>query len=30
LYLLKEYAGVEARIVMPEDWKDPQSDMQDQ
>jgi len=30
LYLLKEYAGVEARIVMPEDWKDPQPDMQDQ
>src|SRR6266567_4579852 len=30
LYLLKEYAGVEARIVMPEDWKDPQSDMQDE
>lgn len=24
LYLLKEHAGVEARIVMPEDWKDPQ------
>src|SRR3989442_13781316 len=23
LYLLKEYTGVEARIVMPEDWKDP-------
>src|SRR5256712_1208710 len=30
LYLLKEYAGVEARIVMPEDRKDPQPDMQDQ
>ncbi len=28
LYLLKEYAGVEARIVMPEDWKDPQPDAQ--
>ncbi len=30
LYLLKEYAGVEARIAMPEDWKDPQWDMQDE
>jgi len=29
LYLLKEHAGVEARIVMPEDWKDPQPDSQD-
>ncbi|TMD48305.1 MAG: restriction endonuclease, partial [Chloroflexi bacterium] len=29
MYLLKEHAGVEARIVMPEDWKDPQPDMQD-
>ena len=28
LYLLKEYAGVDARIMMPEDWKDPQSDTQ--
>ena len=28
MYLLKEHAGVEARIVMPEDWKDPQPDMQ--
>ena len=28
LYLLKEYAGVEARIVMPQDWKDPQPDAQ--
>ena len=28
LYLLKEYAGVEARIVMPEDRKDPQPDPQ--
>jgi len=28
LYLLKEYAGVDARIMMPEDWKDPQSDAQ--
>ena len=26
LYLLKEHAGVEAKIVMPEDWKDPQDD----
>jgi restriction system protein len=26
LYLLKEHAGVEAKIVMPEDWKDPQAD----
>jgi restriction system protein len=25
LYLLKEYADVDARIIMPEDWKDPQS-----
>jgi restriction system protein len=23
LYLLKEHAGVEAKIVMPEDWSDP-------
>src|SRR5437764_7915968 len=30
MYLLKEHAGVEARIVMPEDWKDPQPDMQDE
>jgi restriction system protein len=28
LYPLKEYAGVDARIMMPEDWKDPQSDAQ--
>lgn len=26
LFFLKEYAGVEARIVMPDDWKDPQTD----
>jgi hypothetical protein len=25
LYLLKEYAGIDARIMMSEDWKDPQS-----
>lgn len=30
LYLLKEYADIDARIVMPEDWKDPQSDTQDE
>ncbi|MFL5704010.1 MAG: restriction endonuclease [Ktedonobacteraceae bacterium] len=29
LYLLKEHAGVEARIVMPEDWKDPLLDTHD-
>lgn len=23
LYLLKEHAGIEAKIVMPEDWRDP-------
>src|SRR5206468_4891432 len=28
LYLLKEHAGVDARIMMPEDWEDPQSDSQ--
>jgi restriction system protein len=27
LYLLKENAGIEAKIQMPEDWKDPLSDM---
>ena len=26
LYLLKENAGIEARIVMPDDWKDPVPD----
>jgi restriction system protein len=26
LYLLFQYAGIEARIVMPENWKDPQPD----
>jgi restriction system protein len=26
LYLLAEYAGVEAKIEMPDDWKDPDSD----
>jgi restriction system protein len=28
LYLLKEHAGIDARIMMPEDWEDPQSDSQ--
>jgi restriction system protein len=27
LYLLAEHAGVEAKIVPPEDWKDPAADM---
>jgi restriction system protein len=27
LYLLKEHAGIEARIVMPDNWKDPQPDV---
>jgi restriction system protein len=27
LYLLKEHAGIEAKIEMPEGWKDPQPDM---
>ncbi len=27
LYLLKEHAGIDAKIVMPEDWKDPVGDM---
>jgi hypothetical protein len=26
LYLLKEHAEIEAKIQMPEDWKDPLSD----
>src|SRR5206468_5619421 len=26
LYFLKEYAGIEAKIEMPESWKDPQPD----
>lgn len=26
LYLLKEHAGIEAKIVVPEDWHDPQMD----
>jgi restriction system protein len=26
LYLLKEHAAIEAKIVMPEDWEDPQPD----
>src|SRR5579863_8564213 len=26
LYLLKEHVGIEARIVMPDDWKDPVPD----
>ena len=26
LYLLAEHAGIEAKIVMPEDWKDPARD----
>ncbi len=26
LYLLKEHAGIEAKINMPESWKDPQPD----
>jgi restriction system protein len=26
LHLLKEYAGVEARIVAPDDWQDPVED----
>jgi restriction system protein len=28
LYLLKEHAGIEARIDIPESWKDPQSDVE--
>jgi restriction system protein len=27
LYLLKEHAGIEARIVMPDDWHDPAFDV---
>jgi restriction system protein len=27
LYLLKEHAGIEAKIQIPESWKDPQSDI---
>ncbi|HXR66908.1 MAG TPA: restriction endonuclease [Ktedonobacteraceae bacterium] len=27
LYLLKEHAGIDAKIEMPEGWKDPQPDM---
>ncbi len=27
LYLLAEHAGMEARIVPPEGWKDPMTDM---
>ena len=26
LYLLKEHTGIEAKIEMPDNWKDPQSD----
>ena len=26
LYLLKEHAGTEAKIVVPDDWRDPQTD----
>ncbi len=28
LYLLKEHAGIEAKIQVPESWQDPQSDME--
>lgn len=27
LYLLQEHAGIEAKIEMPDGWKDPQSDV---
>jgi hypothetical protein len=27
LYLLSEHAGIEAKIVPPDDWKDPVADM---
>jgi restriction system protein len=30
LYLLAEHAGIEARIVPPDDWKDPAADMPEQ
>jgi restriction system protein len=26
LYLLKEHAGIEAKIEIPEDWQDPRPD----
>jgi restriction system protein len=26
LYLLKEHAGIEAKIVIPDDWSDPRLD----
>ena len=29
LFLLKEHVGVDARIVMPQNWKDRQFDSQD-
>ena len=26
LYLLKEHGGIDAKIIMPEDWRDPLPD----
>jgi restriction system protein len=28
LYLLAQHAGIEAKIEIPDDWKDPQLDSQ--